>query len=291
MTQKLNNVKEFVNSIDTFIFDCDGVLWLGSTIVEKAVETLQYLRALKKDIKFVTNNSTKTREQFMEKIKSYGIECYLNEIYGSSFGTAIYLNKIGFNNKKVFIIGEYGLQKELNDQNIQTVKEVTRLNDGIDNVQNIQVESDIGAVVVGMDTCLTYQKAVYAHKAIVENNALFIATNTDTSYPIKNGKSIPGAGSIVSMISTSTAKQPIIIGKPETLLLDLIIEKDKLNRERTCMIGDRLDTDILFGINGNIKTLLVLTGISKLEEISQPNSPIIPNYYTDTVSDLLLHKE
>lgn len=139
-----------------------------------------------------------------------------------------------------------------------------------------------------MDTQLTFQKATYAHMCIKEiEGCLFIATNPDTSYPVKNEKTLPGAGSIVAMIQTSTGVKPITIGKPETLLLDVILKKDNLNPERTLFVGDRLDTDIAFAVNGGIRSLLVLTGISKLNEINNIDSKINPNYYTNTIADLL----
>ncbi|EAL65021.1 hypothetical protein DDB_G0284737 [Dictyostelium discoideum AX4] len=285
------NKKSFIDSIDTFIFDCDGVLWIADTIVPGAIETLNYLRqTLGKKILFVTNNSTKTRQQFLEKIKSFNIEAFIDEVYGSSYGAAIYLNQINFpkETKKVFIIGEHGLEKELNDQNFKTIKEINKLKDGLDSVQNTAIDKDVGAVIVGMDTQLTFQKATYAHMCIKEiEGCLFIATNPDTSYPVKNEKTLPGAGSIVAMIQTSTGVKPITIGKPETLLLDVILKKDNLNPERTLFVGDRLDTDIAFAVNGGIRSLLVLTGISKLNEINNIDSKINPNYYTNTIADLL----
>ncbi|KAN0047815.1 hypothetical protein ACTA71_002202 [Dictyostelium dimigraforme] len=287
------NKKSFIDSIDTFIFDCDGVLWIADTIVPGAIETLNYLRhTLGKKILFVTNNSTKTRQQFLDKIKSFGIDVCssIDQVYGSSYGAAIYLNQINFpkETKKVFIIGEQGLEKELNDQNFKTIKEINRLKDGLESVQNTVIDQDVGAVIVGMDTQLTFQKATYAHMCIKEiKDCLFIATNPDTSYPVKNEKTLPGAGSIVAMIQTSTQVKPITIGKPETLLLDVILKKENLNPDRTLFVGDRLDTDIAFAVNGGIKSLLVLTGISKLNEINNIDSKINPNYYTNTIADLL----
>jgi ribonucleotide monophosphatase NagD (HAD superfamily) len=89
---------------------------------------------------------------------------------------------------------------------------------------------------------------------------LFIATNLDTSFPSVGGKIFPGGGSIVAPLIVSTGRKPIVIGKPESWLLDDMVEKHNLDRSRCIMVGDRLDTDILFGQKGHLKTLLVFTG-------------------------------
>jgi len=100
-----DNVVDFVNKFDTFLFDCDGVLWRGNTSIEGTDLALDLLRSLGKKIFFVTNNSSKSREQVMSKIKSFGITCYKDEILSSSYGVAWYLNDIGFK-KKAYIIGD-----------------------------------------------------------------------------------------------------------------------------------------------------------------------------------------
>ncbi|EGG15459.1 Putative 4-nitrophenylphosphatase [Cavenderia fasciculata] len=275
----------FLDSIDTLIFDCDGVLWLDHHVIPGACEALAKFRSMGKKIKFVTNNSTMTRHQFLVKIQSFGIECSIDEIYGSAYGTALYLKSIQFN-KKIFMIGEAGLENELRDAGYSPIKFNTdHTVSGISNAQNIEIERDIGAVIVGMDTSLTYSKCVYAHKAITQiPGCMFIATNTDHSYPVRDG-TLPGAGSIVTMIQSSTSKAPIIVGKPETLLMDVIIKNEGLDRSRTLMVGDRLNTDILFGINSGTKTLLVLTGISNKQSIIEEN--IIPHFILNTIADLI----
>ncbi|KAF2076691.1 hypothetical protein CYY_002004 [Polysphondylium violaceum] len=281
----INNIKSFLEDIESFIFDCDGVLWRADEAVENAAQTIAFLREQGKKVIFLTNNSTKTRNDFLHKIKSFGIDCNIDEVFSSSYGAQVYLSKINFQ-QKLFMIGEKGLEEELRPLGLEIIKNFEKTNDGIDNVQHIEPDHSIGAVIIGMDTSYTYQKGVYAHKLLAENpNILFIATNTDPSYPVKNGKSLPGAGSIVTMIATSTGRKPnAIMGKPEQLLLDLILESHSLNRAKTCVVGDRMDTDILFGVRGNTKTLLVYTGVTKKEEL--PSFEYQPQYDTRTIGDL-----
>ncbi|KYQ92264.1 putative 4-nitrophenylphosphatase [Tieghemostelium lacteum] len=289
---------DVIKSIKTFIFDADGVLFNTTKPVEGAAETLKSLRALGKNIRFVTNNSTKTRQQFLDKLVGMGFECYIDEVYGSSYGAGYYLKSIKYD-KKVFIIGEQGLEKELLSQDIKIVKyedtvNFTAIKPGIENVEHIEIDNEIGAVVMGMDTAISYQKLVYGHKVLVENkDTMFIATNTDATYPVKNNKTLIGSGSLLAILINSTGRQPVVIGKPEPLLLDLIIERDQLKREETCMIGDRLDTDILFGIRGNIKTMLVYTGIEKEQSIldrkknaESDSNLYLPNYTISSIGNL-----
>jgi len=151
----------------------------------------------------------------------------------------------------------------------------------------INIDKDIGAVIVGIDFRITYAKIVYAlHALRTLDNCLYIATNLDSTYPYTEEVITPGAGSIVSMMTTSYGKDPIIIGKPYNILFNLVEQQNpNLDKERTCMVGDRLDTDILFGINNGIKTLVVYTGIVTREE-SKSQSTIIPDFQIDSVSYL-----
>jgi 4-nitrophenyl phosphatase len=115
----------------------------------------------------------------------------------------------------------------------------------------------------------------------------FIATNKDDCFPF-NHKILPDTGSFLQILITATGKQPINVGKPETFLLDYIVERYKLDRNRVCMIGDRLDTDVLMGLNGKLKTVVVLTGVTQEEDLKE--STILPHFVVpslETVYNLL----
>jgi len=152
--------------------------------------------------------------------------------------------------------------------------------------QVTQLDSGIGAVVVGMDRYLNYTKIAFAlHHLNTFTDCLFIATNTDEVLPC-NGFLLPGSGSIVKMLETCYQKKnPIICGKPEEQLLNLIIEEHSMDKNRTIIVGDNLKTDILWGLQGNVTTLLVFTGVTTKELLSN-ETKIFPNYLIDSMANL-----
>jgi len=155
----------------------------------------------------------------------------------------------------------------------------------------------IGAVLVGYDNCINNYKLSYAMHAIKYNpNCLFIATNTDNTLPFADVE-LPGAGTIVAALRTAVApKEPIVIGKPETLLLEIIEKEYGIDRARTIMIGDRLETDISFGNRGKVKSCAVLTGIATREELATvfagKDEDLKPGYVMESFGDIykLLHQ-
>jgi len=110
-------IKSFLNSIDCFILDCDGVLWRGNKPIPGVADSLHLLRKLNKQLIFVSNNSTKTRNQLQQKITSFGIQCNKEEVFGSAYATAVYLSSINFQ-KKVYIVGEKSIGIELDEVGI-----------------------------------------------------------------------------------------------------------------------------------------------------------------------------
>jgi len=151
---------------------------------------------------------------------------------------------------------------------------------------NFTLDPDVAAVVCGLDTQINYTKLSKAFQYLTKNpDCLFIATNEDSTYPSAHGL-LPGAGSISAPLRYALGKDPICTGKPAGTMLDCVKAKVHFDPERTIMVGDRLNTDILFGQNGGIKTLLVFTGITSEDEITGPYpSPIVPDFFTQTLGD------
>ncbi|ORX87172.1 4-nitrophenylphosphatase [Basidiobolus meristosporus CBS 931.73] len=281
--------REFLDSIDTFLFDCDGVLWEGDRVLDGVRETLSLLRQTGKRILFVTNNSTKSRSMYLKKLVSMKIEATEEEIFGSAYATAYYVkNILDFpTDKKVYAFGDKGLKEELEAQNV-TVCGIGEDNEPIDfdTLHTIKPDDSIGAVILGFDINLNYRKYAKAFTYLYHNpECTFIATNEDSTYPI-HGTVYPGTGAIISPVITALGRRPIVMGKPEKPMIDCVVDKYHLDKNRTCMVGDRLNTDILFGINGGLKTLLVLTGISKEHEILDQDQPIKPDFYANALGDL-----
>lgn len=284
-----------VDSVDCFIFDCDGVIWRGDSIIDGVPEVLEMLRGMGKQLVFVTNNSTKSRAGYLKKFTSLGLEVRAEEIYSSSYAAAAYLEHIKFPaDKKVYVVGEVGIQEELDLKGIthiggpQDAGKVVELTPGM----FLEHDHDVGAVVVGFDRNINYYKIQYATLCIRENpGCLFLATNLDAVTHLTDAQEWAGNGSMVGAIKGSTKQEPTVMGKPSEFMLANIADKFGLRRDQICMVGDRLDTDIMFGKNGGLATMLVLSGVTTEEQLLSPDNTIHPDFYADSLSALLEVKE
>ncbi|KAJ2826241.1 hypothetical protein IWW50_002461 [Coemansia erecta] len=277
----------FVDQFDTFLFDCDGVLWRGRTVVDGVRESLAMLRARNKRLIFVTNNSSTSRRDYVEKFTNLGIQASVGEIFSSAYATAVYLHDVAKfdTSKKVYVIGGSGIRHELEDVGITAVGHEDTQSVSLATVGEIEPSMDIGAVVCGIDYDISYRKLATAHVNLTENpDCLFVATNDDRTLP--GGKHMyPGSGSLLSVLTHSTLRKPLVMGKPNVQMLECVLQKCQLDPQRTCMVGDRLDTDILFGIRGGLSTLCVLTGVADEAAILAPDAPQA-TYYMDSLGDL-----
>ncbi|KAL9254870.1 Phosphoglycolate phosphatase 2-like protein [Drosera capensis] len=262
---------DLVDSVDAFIFDCDGVIWKGDRLIDGVSQTLEWLRSKGKQLVFVTNNSSKSRRKNAEKFHSLGISVSEDEIFSSSFAAAMYLKSIDFpNDKKVYVIGMDGILEELE------LAGFTGLG------------GTVGAVVVGFDPFINYYKLQYATLCVRQNpGCLFIATNRDAVGHMTPLQEWPGAGCMVAAVCGAAEREPIVVGKPSTFLMEFLLKKFNIATSRMCMVGDRLDTDILFGQSAGCKTLLVLSGVTTESIVKDPSNEIQPDYYTSKVPDFL----
>lgn len=285
--------KKLIDSVDCFIFDCDGVIWRGDSVIDGVPETLDMLRAAGKRLVFVTNNSTKSRAGYLGKFTGLGLKVNAEEIYSSSYAAAAYLESIDFK-KKVYVIGETGILEELDLKGIEHLggpedaEKVVTLKKG----EYMEHDPDVGAVVVGFDRYINYYKIQYATLCIRENpGCMFIATNRDAVTHLTDAQEWAGNGSMVGAIAGSTKREPITVGKPAEFMLDNIAKTFNLQRQQICMVGDRLDTDILFGKNGGLTTCLVLSGVTDEETLLSPENKVHPDYYMSQLSELLTVRE
>lgn len=289
-------------------------MWSGDHLFEGVVETLELLRSKgtptiscfpelicltydkpgKKTI-FVTNNSTKSRADYLKKLTSMGIPSNVDEIFASAYSSAIYIArimKLPAPKNKVFVLGESGIETELKSENVEFIggtdpafrRDITQEDyEGI--ADGSLLDENIGVVLVGLDFHINYLKLSHAYHYLARG-AKFLATNTDSTLPFRN-TFFPGAGSISIPLINMTGQKPLALGKPSQAMMDAIEGKFKFNRAKACMVGDRLDTDIKFGIEGKLGgTLAVLSGVSKKEEWERPGAVIAPAYYVDQLADL-----
>ncbi|XP_075214538.1 glycerol-3-phosphate phosphatase-like isoform X2 [Lycorma delicatula] len=289
--------KQFIDSFDAVLTDCDGVLWVGNDPFPGSAEVMNRFKELGKKTFFVTNNSTKTRSEFVQKCNNLGFKASVDEIVSTAYLAALYLNNSNFDrNKKVYIIGSKGISQELDLVGIKHcgVGPDVISSDVPTYLSTVNLESDIGAVIVGFDEHFSFPKMLKAATYLNDPEVHFVATNKDERFPHSSKIIIPGSGSIVNAISTCAERDPFIVGKPEAYLREAVIRGNGLNPKRTLMIGDRCNTDILLGTRCGFHTLLVLTGVTRLSEVSkwksdgdELKSGWIPDIYANKLGDLL----
>lgn len=225
---------------------------------------------------------------YVKKFTSYGLDVTENEIFGSAFAAAEYLANVKFQ-KKAYVLGAQGLLDELDKVGVKycggykedKTNPWMSLDEGY-----VPDDEEIGAVVVGFDPNINYYKLAKAFTYIQQPGCLFIATNHDSTFPAKGGRFLPGTGTIVGALEIAHGKPAIVCGKPSPYMIDCIKHVVGFDPKRTVMIGDRLDTDIQFGINGGLHTLLVLTGVTSLEDL-QKSETVVPEHYLEKFADLL----
>ncbi|MDD2485423.1 MAG: HAD-IIA family hydrolase [bacterium] len=253
--------------IKLYIFDLDGVVYRGSEPVNGAVETIGSLQEDGNKVYFLTNNATMNRQSFVNKLGRIGIHTTADCVMTSAYATALYLAR-SHPGSRVMVIGEEGLRHELSGVGMK--------------ISYAPDKTDF--VVAGLDKSFTYKKLTQAHRAI-NRGAVFIATNRDNTYPVE-GETIPGGGAVVTAIEASTGKTPIVIGKPESFALTLIMEITGITPAETITIGDRVDTDIIGGNRAGVQTVLVLSGVTTADEAALLDGENRPDIIIKDLSEL-----
>ncbi|GAA0170524.1 phosphatase [Lithospermum erythrorhizon] len=190
----------------------------------------------------------------------------------------------------VYVVGEEGIVQEVNLVGYVALGGPDDAKQIVELKPNYLFEHDknVGAVIVGLDQHINYYKLQYATLCICENPVcLFIASNRDAVGHLTNMQEWPGAGCIVAAVCGATEREAVVVGKPSTFMMDFLLERFNTPPSRMCMVGDRLDTDILFGQNSGCKTLLVLSGVTNLATVQDSSNHIQPEYHTSKISDIL----
>lgn len=278
-----SQVQELLENHDTFLFDCDGVIWLGDHRIEGVVESIELLQQLGKQVIFVTNNSTKSRRQYVDKFRKFGLKVRKEDIFGSAYASATYLHNFVKlpKDKKVWVLGEHGVVEELEEYGYEVLGGSNELLDQPFDAKTspfLPVDPQVGAVIAGLDTKINYHRLAITLQYLRDPAVEFLATNIDSTFPQK-GMILPGAGSIIESVAYSAGRQPVSCGKPSQHMLDAIVDVNKLDRARCVMVGDRLNTDMKFGNEGGLTTLLVLTGIETEDGVLANGSP---DFYADS---------
>ena len=256
----------------TFLFDLDGVIYRDREPMPGAADAVAALRAAGHQILFATNNATRSRGEFVERIKSVGVPASEDALATSASATAEYLRTLPTPLRSALVVGSEALKQELMAAGIRPV----------DSTAEIWEQPD--CVVASLDRQFTYDRLARAQHAVL-HGALLVATNRDPQLPGAQGQIWPGAGSIVAAVEAACQQEAVAIGKPGPLLYKTLLAAHGADLHRTIVVGDNLITDIAAAVAMHLPSVLVLTGISTRDQVA--TSPWKPTLVVDTLTELV----
>jgi NagD protein len=259
-----NKQLEEIRQKNGFIIDMDGVLYHGNKLLPGVQKFVQWLINARKRFVFLTNSSERTPKELQDKLSRLGVKVDKNVFYTSALATAMFLNSQKPKGS-AYIIGEAGLINALY------------------NIGYTMNNIDPDYVIVGETRAYSYEKIEHAVNLVLKG-AKLIGTNPDLTGPVENGI-VPATKSLIAPIELATGKSAYFVGKPNPLMMRNALKKIKCSREESAIIGDRMDTDIIAGIESEIDTVLVLTGITSVANIDE--FPYFPKYVLNGVADLI----
>jgi len=253
-----------VSEIKSWLMDMDGVLVHENTAIPGADRFLARLRELELPFLVLTNNSIYTRRDLAARLSASGLEVPEQSIWTSALATADFLADQRPRGT-AFVIGESGLTTALHANGYTLT------------------ERDPDYVVLGETRTYSFERIAQAIRLIV-NGARFIATNPDVTGPTPDGP-LPATGAVAALISRATGVEPYFVGKPNPLMMRSALNAIGAHSESSAMVGDRMDTDVVSGLEAGMHTVLVLTGSTQREEAER--FPFRPSRIVDSIADLL----
>ncbi len=257
-----------LRNIDCFVFDMDGTLYLGDSVLPGAHELIDLLEKRGIQYYYFTNNSSRSPREYTKRLENLGFVPPSTDKIMTSGHVMIHYIKSHYSDPGVFLCGTPALQEQFKGANITLLPYDAKKAD---------------AVVIGFDTTMDYIKADNACR-LISGGADFLATNIDRVCPLDNGRYMLDCGSMCKMIEHATGVQPKFTGKPFAETVDYILNKAGSERSRTALVGDRLYTDIMTAVNGDLVSIAVLSGEVTLDELKQSNVKI--DYILDSVKDI-----
>ena len=252
-----------LKKVRLFLLDMDGTIYLDNDLFEGVTDFLAHVKNIGGRYMFLTNNSSKGVDKYMEKLASLGIDSTPEDFLTSTHATILYLKKKNYN--KIYAFGTESFKKQLREADLPITD---------------KREEGIDCLCMGFDTELTFQKLEDACILLGDEKVDFIATNPDWVCPTWYG-SVPDCGSVSQMLFNATKRRPMFIGKPEPTMAQLAMEKTGYKPDQTAMIGDRLYTDIASGVNAGVNSIFVLSGEGTLEDLEK--SDVKPDFVYENI--------
>lgn len=250
--------------IETWLTDMDGVLVHEEHAIPGAAEFVAALKASGRHFLVLTNNSIFTPRDLRARLLGSGIDVPEDAIWTSALATAQFLADQRPEGT-AFVVGEAGLTTAMHD------------------IGYVMTDRDPDYVVLGETRTYSFEAITRAIR-LIESGARFIATNPDVSGPSQQG-TLPATGSVAALITAATGRAPYYVGKPNPLMMRSALNRIDAHSETTVMVGDRMDTDIVSGLEAGLRTILVTTGSTRLEDVE--TFPYRPSRVVDSVADLV----
>lgn len=245
-----------------FLLDMDGTLYLDNELFDGTLDFLSYVKNIGGRYIFLTNNSSKGVDKYIEKLNAMGIKSTADDFLTSTDATIVYLKRKDYN--KIYALGTQSFVKQLKDSGLNVTT---------------KREENIDCLCLSNDTELTFNKLEDAC-ILLGDDIDYIATNPDWVCPTRYGF-VPDCGSFADMLYNATKKRPKFIGKPEPDMAYLAMLKTGFSKKETVIFGDRLYTDVACGVNAGISTVFVLSGEGTMEDVE--NSNVIPEFIYENI--------
>ncbi len=256
-----------LKNIKLFLLDMDGTIYLDNELFDGTLDFLEYVKKSGGRYIFLTNNSSKSVDKYIEKLESLGIKSTADDFLTSTDATALYLQKKNYN--KIYAFGTTSFKQQLKDSKLPITD---------------QLEDDIDCLCMGFDIELSFQKLEDAC-ILLGRDIDYIAANPDWVCPTWYGY-VPDCGSVSEMLYRATKRRPVFIGKPEPTMALLAMERTGFQKQETALIGDRLYTDIACGVNAGASSVFVLSGEGTMEDVEK--SEVKPHYIYKNIKELYL---
>lgn len=250
-----------------FLFDIDGTLAIDDTLYEGSRDLIDYIESIGGRSFYITNNSTKSRKDYVEKFSRWNIAADADQFVTASYAACRYLQE-HYSGRKLFVLGTPSFIEEVESFGLEVTE---------------QAETDVSCVVVGFDRTLRYEKIEAACELLFRPEVDYVGTNPDYRCPTAYGF-MPDCGGICEMLKVTTGRMPVYAGKPSGKIVTMCMEQVNALPKEVLVVGDRLYTDIACGINAGVETALVYTGEASPEDLN--NTEYMPDYRFKNIKEL-----